>query len=277
MKLTNVHNLPETIVKALATWKPSTDGFSVSELINSPRIVQLTRRHWDEMTEDVSERIWALLGNSVHYILQKGAVSDSLAEERLVATFNGVKIRGRPDLWHNQVIDDYKVTSVWTVIFSPQGRKEWEKQLNLYRWLYTQSGFNTEKLRVCAILRDWQVSKVGTDSNYPPIPVVVIAIPLWTMADTIKYIGDKLASHLIARNLPDDELPFCSDEETWAKPTQYAIMKDGRKRALSLNDTEEEAKRNLPADNGCYIQERAGARIRCGQYCPARPFCNQDK
>ena len=51
---------------------------------------------------------------------------------------------------------DYKVTSVWAVIF---GKIEWERQLNCYAWLFRQKKENIGKsvgsLKICAILRDW--------------------------------------------------------------------------------------------------------------------------
>jgi len=63
MRILNKYNLPEPLVKAV-TWdnKPR-KGFSVTDLIQPPRITQLTRRHFDEIEVDASERIWVLLGS----------------------------------------------------------------------------------------------------------------------------------------------------------------------------------------------------------------------
>jgi len=70
------------------------------------------------------------------------------------------------------------------------------------------------------------------------------------------------------------ELPLCSDEEQWAKPTVYAVMKEGRKSALKLCSSEEEA-RTLLDEKGTYLQVRPGEKTRCESYCQVRDFCEQ--
>ena len=274
MIITNKYNLPESLLKAI-TWdlKPRT-GFSVTELINSPRVVQLTRRHWDEIEEDISERIWLLLGTAVHYILEKGELPDSLKEERLETEIYGIRVSGKPDLWRNNTISDYKVTSVWSIIYEPNGRTDWHSQLNLYRYLYWSNGFDTDKLEICAILRDWQERKVG-ENGYPKIPIAMIDIPIWSLLTTGEYLDNRVKAHLKATALSDDMLPECTPEEMWTKDTKYAIKKDGRKTALAVLDTLEETTTRLT--EGCYIEKRLGENVRCERYCPARNWCNQYK
>lgn len=278
MKLTNTYNLPDTLVNALswASRKPS-EGFSVTGLISPPRIAELTRRHWDEIEADISDMIWLAFGTAVHAVLERGELPESLVEERLSVMRNGVMVRGKADLLYQRILDDWKVTSVWTLIYNPDGREDWEAQLNLYRWLYHMQGFDDiEKLRIIAILRDHSKSKAKRENDYPPIPIATINIPMWTLAETEAYLDSRIQLHLSARGLPDDQLPMCSDKDCWAKPTEYAIMKRGNKRAVKLYDSEEEAKAHLPI-GGHYIEERKGEKTRCEEYCNAQPFCNQFK
>ncbi|NCN42725.1 hypothetical protein GW916_15940, partial [bacterium] len=159
MKITNQFNLPEPLVKAI-TWDshPRT-GFSVTDLIQPPRITQLTRRRWDEIEIDASERIWLLLGSAVHYILEKGEIPEVQKEQFVKVTIDGVEVIGRVDLSHNLTTWEYKVTSVWSFVFEPKGRSDWHAQLNIYRWMRLKNNLPTDKLWVCAILRDWQQSK----------------------------------------------------------------------------------------------------------------------
>ena len=72
MKLTNHFNLPDTFFQAVLNDKYSRGDaqYSATDLIRPPRITILSRRYWDEIEEDVSERIWALLGKAVHAILE---------------------------------------------------------------------------------------------------------------------------------------------------------------------------------------------------------------
>lgn len=277
MKVTNKHNLPEPLVKAV-TWglKPRT-GFSVTDLIQPPRVTQLTRRHWDELEVDASERIWVLIGSAIHYVLEKGELPDSFKEKTLKAEINGTTITGRPDLWHNRILDDYKITSVWSIVFNPKGKRDWHTQLNIYRWLYRMNGLESDELRICAILRDWQQSKTG-DHDYPPIPVVMIDIPIWDDATIESYISERVRLHTEAEKLPDDKLSYCTDEEMWAKPPKYALMHEKNKRAVALFNTSEEAENRLAKiveGRGYHIQERPGKRVRCEGYCDISKFCPQ--
>lgn len=69
--LTNKLNLPETIVKAVSydTHKTIPGALSVSALIDSPRIRLLKKQV--EYNEDVSEMLYALMGTSIHHIIER--------------------------------------------------------------------------------------------------------------------------------------------------------------------------------------------------------------
>jgi len=274
MNITNKYFLPESLVKAITFDDHKGEGYSVTELILPPRILQLRRRHQDEIMVDASERIWLLLGNAVHYILAKGKVINSLPEEKLEVKFDGIKVRGRPDLLHGDTILDYKITSVWNAIYSPEGKDEYIQQLNLYRYLYHLYGFPVNKLQICMILRDWQKSKV--EGDYPEIPIKMIDIPLWELSKVQSFLKDRIKLHECANRRCDWELPFCTPDEIWLKPEKYAIIKRGNKRASTLVDTEEEAKERLKAFSKEYqIEHRSGRRVRCEDYCEVSKWCNQ--
>ena len=276
MKVTNIYNLPEPLVRAVTYDVRARTGFSVTDLISPPRVTQLMRRHWDELECDASDRIWALLGSAIHYVLEKGELPGGIKEKTLKAKVDGTDISGRPDLWHDGVLTDWKITSAWNIVFEPMGRVEYHAQLNIYKWLYAINGLESNELEICAILRDWQQSKIA-DHDYPKIPVVVIPIPIWDNGTIEKYIFDRVKLHTGAVDLPDDELPLCTDEEMWAKQTKYALMNEGRKSAVALFNTKEEADNRLDKiepGRGYYIQERPGKRVRCEGYCECNKFCN---
>ena len=106
--------------------------YSVTELIAPPRIIQLRRRHDNEITVDPYDRIWLLFGKLVHGKLEDHAGFNSLSEERLHTVIGGIKVSGAPDLYEDECIWDYKTTSLYSV---KDGLKpEWEAQTNLYRF-----------------------------------------------------------------------------------------------------------------------------------------------
>ena len=130
-------------------------------------------------------------------------------------------------------IQDYKVTSVWSVIptkNNPNGYKEaWEEQLNVYAWLGRKNGYLATKLQIIAILRDHQKSKgfqsYKDDGNYPFLPIKVIDIPLWSAEKQDAYVLDRVKTHQEADMLfhTMDKQIDCTDQERWKKQDEYAV------------------------------------------------------
>ena len=70
------------------------------------------------------------------------------------------------------------------------------------------------------------------------------------------------------------DLPECSPEDMWEKPTSYAVKKEGGVRAKSVHATREEAEAALPP-KGYFIEVREGERTRCEKFCQVSGFCKQ--
>lgn len=284
MQITNELNLPESFVNAVKN-DPYNKGFgvdySVSELIAPVQQVILKQRHWEKLTEDAADGVWKLFGKSVHYILDKGADKNELHEERLTVEVLGKKISGAFDLYSGmRKLSDYKVTSAWSAVYGSRVQ-DWTAQLNLYAYLMRQHGYPVEEIEVIPIYRDWSKSK-AKDLSYPQKPVDSVTLKLWNEEDQRKYLELKVKNLIIAENDTDDKLIPCSDDQMWAKPDVYAVMKEGRKSSMgNFNSPEEaEAYKNTlkEADQAkSFIQLRPGARTRCEEYCPCRDFCFQYK
>jgi len=263
MRITNHYNLPEAMLNVMGQFrKPQEKRISVTELVGAPLIRHLRMKHWDELEEDASELLWALLGQSVHYALEKGTPLDGLEEERLETQMIGITISGRSDLWHRNIIEDYKVTSVYAFLLGE--KPDWERQLNVYAYLWAMNGFDVTGLKIRAILRDWVKSKTFQDEDYPKIPFHTVDIPLWPIEKTASYIQERIVKHLAE---PEE----CTPEEKWSRPTTYAVIKKGNKRASRVFDVMEEAE--AYAKEGYEIIERQGMDVRCEQYCQVRAFC----
>lgn len=269
MNLTNVYELPEALVRAIKN-DPYTGGgdISVTKLIDSPQVRVLRKQYGHAVVEDVSDRIWSLLGQAVHTILERAGDEEHVkVEERLYAEVLGWKVSGQYDRMdlHGTTLDDYKVTSTYTV----EGKIEWERQLNCLRWLAVQNGYKVEKLRIIAILKDWKKSKAKIDPNYPQVPVAVVNVPVWDLAETALYIEERVALHQAAE---EGDVPECTDEERWFSGTKFALMKKGGKRAIKLFERKDEIG-DIP--DGTFIEERPGIYRRCADYCEVSGFCEQ--
>ena len=79
----------------------------------------------------------------------------------------------------------------------------------------------------------------------------------------------------------DDEIEPCTPEERWSTPTKWAVMKEGRKTAVKVCATEEEAQSfidDLEKDKDKHtIEVRPGIDKKCEDYCPCASFCSYYK
>ena len=87
MKITNRFGVPDTLL-ALANrdyYSKGKSDYSVTEIISPPRIQRLRKQHWEEMEQDVSDMLWALLGSALHVVAERSEVADHTNEERLAS------------------------------------------------------------------------------------------------------------------------------------------------------------------------------------------------
>jgi len=267
MNLTNLRGLPDAFVAAVKN-DPYTGGgdISVTKLIDAPQRRVLYSKFKDFVVEDVSDRVWALMGQAVHTVLERAGTS-ALVEERLFMDVNGWKLSGQFDRLHvaDKTIQDWKVTST----YKADGDDSWTKQLNILRMLAIANGHDIERLQVVAIFRDWQRSKAERDEKYPQSNVKVIELPVWSNEYAMQYISERVAMHQAA--VKGEEV-LCSDDERWYAGSTFALMKEGNKRATKVADTKEAL--GEPA-KGFFIEERKGGYRRCEGYCEVAPFCPQ--
>jgi len=99
MILTNKLGLPRSIENAVRNdpYSRGNADISVTGLIGPPRKRQLEIQFFDQITEDVSERIWALWGQIGHGILERAGDGDAIHEKRLFIERYGWIISGSFD------------------------------------------------------------------------------------------------------------------------------------------------------------------------------------
>lgn len=80
MKLTNKLGINKAFANALAKdWYGARNeerDYSVTQLLQPAKIYHLTARHWNELEEDISDRIFMLLGTAIHAILERANADD---------------------------------------------------------------------------------------------------------------------------------------------------------------------------------------------------------
>jgi len=298
MTHTNKYNIPHAIVSAVLKSSEHTQksDISVTQLIQPPRLLQLRRRHADKITFDISDRVWSLLGQSVHSVLQLADDHGAMHEERLQVQINGWTVSGRTDSFveNEPVYDnttgqiewkkipptvrDYKLIKVMAADFP---HPEWEQQLNLLAFLWRAHGFSVASLQNVLIFRDWSPSMYKLQTtvrkrDYPP-PIKIVQAKLWDPQKAETFIHYRVRLHQSAVTLSDEMLPFCTPEEQWRKAHSWAVKTPSRQSALKVFNNKDAALNFIKANHhrNAYIEFRPAAAVRCESYCEAAPFCNQ--
>ncbi len=282
MKLTNKHNIPETFVNVLKrpTYSKGKAHLSATQLLNSPKIVALTKKFEDELEQDVADMVWSIFGTAIHGVLEHGKDDNHLVEERLHATIDGWRISGAIDLQilngaEGIAIRDYKTTSAWAVM---NEKIEWERQLNIYAWLLesVKTWAHVTDLGIVAIIRDWSRREAAKNPDYPQAPVKDIPIKLWPFQEREDYVAHRVKLHSACEFSLEtgEDLPDCTPEEMWERPTTYAIKKKGGIRAIKVYEVKEEAAAALDSATQ-ELEVRLGSRTRCESFCPVNTYCQQ--
>jgi hypothetical protein len=271
MKVTNKLNLPLPLVAAIAN--DHYEGHQVSDysttgLLKPPRISALLRQHRDQLTEDASDRVWALFGQVVHSIIERAATSE-LVEKRLFMEIAGKTVSGQIDLYQGDTLWDWKTTSIYA---GKNGAKiEWIQQGNINRLLCAENGIDVKKIQYVALYRDWSQMAAARKTDYPDKPLEIFNLEVWPLQLSREFVEERIAAHEAAKT----ELPLCSDEDRWAKPEKWALMQKGQKKAKKLYETEKEAAAAITDEKKQRIEYRPGEQTRCLFYCPVSAYCTQ--
>lgn len=280
MRLTNNNNLHEGLFFAIEKWffenyDPDREYFRVTDLIKPVQLVVLERRHHADMEVDAMDLINAWRGTAAHEYLSRYDKVNVLQEIELELCMAGETVRGHPDYYHEGDLVDMKNCKVWSYIHD-SNKWEWTAQLNMYAFMLRHHGFPVKSLSILAVFDDWKPSEARRGGDYPRHRSVVIPIEMWEDKETVRYMETRLQiirTHLDRETMP---LPQCTPEERWEKKTVYAVMKEGRKSAVKLHETEDAMLKHIEELGAKHYPEiRPGERVRCQDWCSAAPFCAQ--
>lgn len=278
MIITNKYGLPQAFVEmAQRDYTYAPNEYRVTSLLKGIRETILERRHDAEIERDVSDMIWMLFGTAVHSILERQQERDEeIKETRVKIPIGNYVLSGQFDLYNaeTRTITDYKTASVWKVLFGDY--KDWHRQTLIYAYMMRSIGFPANKAEIVAMLKDHSKRDAKYKADYPQLPVKKVCFDFTgkDFDEIEKWLIDKFMEIQRAEQLPDDELPLCTPEERFNSGDKYAVMKKGRKTALRVLDSHEEAEKWMADNGGDFIETRPGEDKKCLDYCAACEFCN---
>lgn len=278
MEFTNKAGLPKAIANFLKYNDYNSSGakfdISATKLIDSPQVAELWKEHGKEVVEDVSDRLWSAVGSGIHSRLELANANDPdiIMEKRFIHEIGGKLVSAQIDVLDipTKTLIDLKTTSAWKVV--NQDFDKYEAQLNIQAYLARLSGWDIETIQACVICRDWSKMR-SSEPNYPNTPIQIIDLPLWSRKEQLDYINKRLLAH----TAPGAK--WCTDEERWAKPATYAVKQKGKKRALRVLHTKEDALRYVASKgltgSDVRIDERPATYTRCESFCAVSKWCKQ--
>jgi len=277
MRITNRMGLPEALVKAVSVKRHNKPGqLSATTLLNGTKQILLTDRHWESLEEDVADRFWAILGTAVHGLLEH-AGENELVEEFVSHDVDGVTVTGRIDNYNTKtgVVTDYKTVSATRILRQDFG--DWWKQGMIYAWLLRGIDLPVSKCRFISMIKDHKKRDAARNPSYPQTPMHVYEFDVTErgLAEIGAFVADKVARYKLHREMADDDIPPCSPEERWERPSEFAVMKAGLKRAVRKFDSRQEADAFAGGKgSGHFVETRPGESVRCQDWCACSGFCN---
>jgi hypothetical protein len=275
MKITNKNNLPSAFVN-LANEKRvyKEKRYSVTTILAGAKEILLKKKYDDVLEQDVEDMIAMLFGTAMHTVLEnadKTNMKEIRLEEEII---DGYFLTGQFDLYNKKdhAIEDYKTGTVWKI--KKGDFEDWRKQGLQYAWLCRKNNIVVEQLKFHVLIKDWSKLKAKYDSTYPQHPIWTwqYKISSRDMLEIEDFIFTKFKELIYFEG--KEFIPHCTDRERWSKGSKFAVMKNGKKRALKIFDT----RKNAIANNtGDYIEERKGEDVKCDNYCLANKYCDYYK
>jgi len=228
-------NLPEE------TKKKFKYTISVTTLARSPRQRILFNRHRNEIMIDPIDRFWAILGRTVHSILDDRKLPHQVIRDRTGVVIPvvlkkadpktgraGMKVdvylHGEIDLYDPiaESIEDWKFTKAESMLYN---KEDHEAQLNVLAFIWNKAGKKVKKIGNTYLFRNWEARFVKEGNAYPKERIYVKDIPLWPEERTLEYITRRLHAHFINEGFDDDDIAHCTDAERWVRDPSYKVYK----------------------------------------------------
>jgi len=283
MKITNNKNLPKVFYDMVKEnqYSFTPKSFGVTTLLSPTQQSVLQRRHYEKLSEDISDMTNLIFGSALHNEIKrydKTKYSEFYVNQKIK---DGYRLSGQIDLYdeENFEVVDYKTCTSYKII--KKDFEDWYKQGAMYSWLLLKNNKIVEKVRFIAFIKDWSRAKAKFDKEYPKEPIYVYEFKITTqiLQDIEKFIYNKFNEIIENEKKQDHELTPCTEKDTWFTGNKFAVQKQGASRALKVFDTYSEAAtyKHNKKQNGLYINKRTGIHRRCEDFCPVRQFCSQYK
>lgn len=305
---TNQSNIALPLAVFLATdeYDYEDDVISATTLLKPIRQIVLTQRlNKDEVAVDISNLVSSRMGTAIHTAIEKAWLNPSKAladlgyppklierikvnpdtvnkgdipvymEKRSYKQVGKYKVSGKFDFVAEGKVQDFKSTSVFTYLNQSNAHK-YALQGSIYRWLNPDI-ITQDTMTIHYVFTDWNKMESTRNKSYPANRVLSQQYNLMPITDTDRYIKSVIANIDKYKNVPESELPYCTDEDLWRKPTVWKYYKNPNKleRSTKNFETQSDALAQLVKDGSVGIVKEVKGQVVACKYCPAFTLCTQ--
>lgn len=310
---TNSDNIP----LPLAVWLANDDydfvggenRISVTSLIKPiKKLILSSRVPFKERAYDINRFINSRFGTSIHDSIEKAwklnykenlyklgypddviqavRINPDIVEEGIIPIYlenrverelDGYTISGKYDMVIEGQLHDFKSTSVYTYSMGRMD-EDYIKQGSIYRWINPEV-ITQDKIHINFLFTDFSKSAVGVQKNYPEKRLLDYDLDLMSLQETEEYVSERVNLIKTLKDVHQDELPRCSDEDLWRSNPVYKYYSNPDKtsgRATKNFDTFGEADA-FRIEKGKGVIITIESQPKACHYCDAFSICNQRK
>jgi hypothetical protein len=311
-QLTNNTQIPLALAVWLATdeynYVSDPKQISVTSLLKPIKSIVLSMQEGVSKSTDIADLVASKLGTAIHSsveyawlnpklpeVLKSLGYPDKLVnsirinptsqelvdgivpvylEQRVNKEIEGFTVSGQFDMVIDGSLFDIKSTGTFNYINQSNSQK-YIQQASIYRWLNPTIVTN-DTFSILYCFTDWSSVKAKQETDYPKSRLLQQKFQLMSIQETEQFIKDKVRQINKYVAAPH-ELPDCTPEELWMKPSVFKYYKNPDKmdRSTKNFDTYWEANQRMTEDGSVgKVVEVKGEAVFC-KYCAACGSCSQ--
>ena len=306
MNYTNTSNIPLPLAVFLATdhYDYVPNVISATSLLKPVRqLILADRLSSEDNLVELSDMVSSRMGTAIHTaieqawlnptkalkslgysddIIQRIKVNPETVEENDIPVYMEKRsfkkvgnhtISGKFDFVAEGKVHDFKSTSVYGYLNQSNANK-YILQGSLYRWLNPDI-ITKDEMLIHYIFTDWSKAESLRNSNYPKARVHSQKYNLLGLDEIEQFVKDKLELYDSMKHQQEKDIPYCTDEELWRKPTVWKYYKTANATRATKNFDNPSEAYALQQTNGVgEVREVKGTVSAC-KYCPAFLLCSQ--
>lgn len=196
-------------------------------------------------------------------------------EQRMSKKVGKWTVTGKYDFIGDGMVQDFKTTSTFTYTKQVNATK-YIQQGSIYRWLDPKK-ITKDVMQIHYIFTDWKANRAKQDQAYPQKSTHTQTFDLMSVAETDRFVTNKLAMIDKYWDAAEEDIPDCTDEDLWRSEPVFKYYKNPAASGRSTKnfDSAHDAYMRLAQDGHVGKVVEVPGQVMACKYCSAFPLCSQ--